>query len=207
MTPAEEYQMECAFLTTKEDFEIFYRWTDCLARRENDGTDYHSGPHSLKYFRMCYELARPKRVLEIGFNLGHSAAIWLNLGVEFVTSFDSVLTDKMHRSIDAMEKQFPARFAFGKCTSRSMEDFGAARLGKPDFMFIDGCHDFDWVCDDIAFGLKGGIDTFFLDDYDSHHGPGVIEAVRHHKLVPLAIFGTMALCVTRDGMERRPDLY
>lgn len=202
MTPT-KYYLDSLYRCTKADHDLFRRWTDFLSRRDGDeNIPYHSGAHNLQRFRMAYELLRPRSILEIGFNLGHSSVMWLELGVKKVHSMDIAKTEKAMASAAAIDMRYPNRFSI------SWENTRLAELkGEFDLGFIDGSHEREWVCTDIGFCLRHGIRQFFMDDYDSHHGPGVVEAVAEWGLVPRAIFGTMAWCSIPDGFEQRSDPY
>lgn len=200
MTTYEKNLFETVHWSRKIDFDAFEAMTDFLPKR-NQTTPYHSGPHSLARFKMMYDLLRPQRVVEIGFNLGHSAVIWLELGVKKVVSIQPSTGPKTAKAVHAIMQRFPERFCYAQTDSVAWKEIDPA----PDLLFVDGCHDYDWVCRDIELGLRSGVRNFFMDDYDSHHGPGVIQAVHDKKLVVKALFGTMAWCTTRDGLCLRHD--
>ena len=201
MTEYEKHLFETVHWCTEEDKRLFDEWTGFLPKRDAK-TPYHSGPHSLERFRMFYQLVQPKRVLEIGFNLGHSAAIWLALGVKGVTSVQPEILPKTLEAEAALTIKFRDRFMLVQSDSRRMEQ---GRAERDDVIFIDGSHEYEWVDSDIKYGLKYGFRNYFMDDYDSHHGPGVVRAVHENRLVVKAVFGTMAWCITREGMALRHD--
>lgn len=192
------YYYDSLYRHTKADADLFKRWTDFLPRRKPD-EPYHSGPHSIKYFRQVFELIRPKGILEIGFNLGHSTVIWLELGVQKVWSVEIRDDDRVSEAVSAINARYPQRFGFdirepGKCLGI---------FGSPELIFIDGSHECEDVKADIGTGIANRIPYFLMDDYDSHHGPGVVAAVGETGLIPLGMFGTMLLCVPPDRYTQR----
>lgn len=203
MNPTLQYYLDSLYLCSKADEELFNLWTGFLPVRTED-MPYHSGPHSLKHFRRMVEMVKPKRVLEIGFNLGHSACMMFELGVDQICSLEISNNPKVSEAINAVSSRYGKRFRWLKGSSRELF---VIHVGSPteidfDTIFIDGCHDREWVETDIDLGLRLGIRHFFMDDFNPHHGPGVIEAVMNKKLVPLAIFGSMAYCVPRGEFSK-----
>ena len=207
MTPT-RYYLDTLYRCTKADWDLFQRWTDFLPRR-SDGEPYHSGPHNLHRFRMVYEMLRPKHVLEVGFNLGHSAVIWLELGVNQVTSIQNTCGAKQVQACKAIGERYGGEHRFLHTDSLNVlkdpttyQFIAGIRF---DLAFIDGSHERDWVKRDINLATALEIPYLLMDDYDGHHGPGVVEAVEDKGLVPLAIFGTMCLCRQPGLFTKRAD--
>jgi hypothetical protein len=207
MTPT-PYYLDTLYRCTKKDWDLYQRWTDFLPRRA-EGEPYHSGPHSLQRFRMVWELVRPKSVLEIGFNLGHSAVMWLELGVQKVISIQPTPDEGTIHAQTAMEGRYTHRRhrllqgdSRAEVADRMLSDFIGTGY---DLISVDGSHERSWVESDIALGKRLACPYFLMDDYDSHHGPGVVDAVKEAGLIPLAIFGTMALCVPEARYTQRAD--
>ena len=191
MNDYERHLFKTIHWSTAKDYALFLKWTGMLPKRDKD-TPYHSGPQNEGRFRDALALAQPETVVEIGFNLGHSAAIMLGLGVKKVISIQPTASVKTQLAIDELIARYGSRFKFilGDSTQTLVP------VSRVDLLFIDGDHSFTWAMNDITFGLLRGIHTFLLDDYDSHHGPGVVKAVENSDLVVRALFGTMALCTT-----------
>ena len=192
------YYLDSLYRCTKQDWDEFKALTAFLPRRTDE--PYHSGPHNLARFAMVCALVRPKWVLEIGFNLGHSSVAWLAHGVEKVVSIEPFLTDKRAKAAEEISKRYPGRFTIHWTDSRYF-----IPVMHPDLIFIDGSHEREWVKRDIELGLEMQTPYFLMDDYDSHHGPGVVQAVEDCGLIPVAIFGTMALCRPSEGFTHRSD--
>ncbi len=187
MTPS-PYYYQSLYRCTKADWDAYRRWTDFLPRRTTE--PYHSGPHSVRCLRAAYEMVCPGRVLEIGFNLGHSSVIWLELGVARVVSVEVRDDKKVRDAGELIAARYPNRFEL------TIKEPGVVLipLVRYDLTFIDGSHERKDVCEDIWRAVMLDIPWLLLDDYDTGHGPGVVEAVRECGLIPVAIFGTMALC-------------
>ncbi|MGL1446978.1 hypothetical protein ACSTIZ_00530, partial [Vibrio parahaemolyticus] len=52
----------------------------------------HLGPHSIYAIKLTANAIKPKRILEIGFNMGRSASMWLKFTDANITSVD--ISDK-----------------------------------------------------------------------------------------------------------------
>lgn len=174
-----------------EDKAFFDKATGFLPKRK-ETTPYHSGPHSVRSLRMAYELAgRPANVWEIGFNLGHSAALWFALGAKTVVSMENSDRDETREACAIMEGVFGyERFFFWHKKN------GCDRPCpmRPGLIFIDGDHSIDGVSCDAEFAYTTRVPFILFDDYFPSWGPGTQPAIEHFRLVPLAILGTMCLC-------------
>jgi predicted O-methyltransferase YrrM len=174
------------------DKAFFDEATRTLPKRR-ESTPYHSDAHSVRNLRMAYELAgRPANVLEIGFCLGHSAALWLALGAKHVTSIESSTRPETFEASRIMAARHGESFTFilrqnGNPTSFVRKDTG--------LIFIDGDHGVESVDADTAWAVELGVPFVCYDDFFTHWSAGTQPAIEKYKLVPLAILGTMALCV------------
>jgi len=198
MIPTPYYERRL-FARTLDDEAQFAAWTEHLPERE-ELTPYHCGPHSLRSMRTAYELCgEPKAVLEIGFCIGYSSSIWFGLGAKQVVSVDNSHREQTLSAGQLMHHRHGRNFTLLLTDTKHLirESWGH----EFDLMFIDGGHEFEDVSADIAFGLKIKVPYFLFDDWFPKWGPGVQPAVEHHKLIPLAIIGNMALCVPETGWK------
>ncbi len=188
-------------MASPEDHRKFEEWTGFLPKRR-ETTPYHSGPHSIRNFEMAYLLAgKPKRVLEIGFCLGHSSAIFLNLGVEDMISIESSDRPETLFASRLMYRKFGDKFSFSK-PSQSLEQDLINATWSPgfDMIFIDGDHSVEAVDRDAAFAVGVNCPFILFDDWFTHWSEGTQPAVAKHRLVPIAILGSMALCVPAKNL-------
>lgn len=114
-----------------------------------------------------------KRMLEIGFNAGHSSLLFLiaNSGATELTLFDLGSHAYVRPCIEYIRKQFPSvnmTYIEGDST-RTLPAFLAANLHKKgiyDLVHVDGGHDRDVVLSDVAVAIDlvapGGL--MILDD-------------------------------------------
>jgi hypothetical protein len=199
----EPWIIERVFLRTRGDEILFKQWTGDLPIRE-DTTPFHSGAHSIRQMRAALLVMGRNHflnILEVGFCLGHSARIFLGLGADAVTSIDNSPRRLTQIAADVVKRTHPTAFEFiaGDALKNPEPLELHLRSRRFDLMFVDGNHNRDGVEADIALGLKLKIRHFLFDDFYPQWGPGVLPAIEAAKLVPLASFGTMMLCVTPEN--------
>lgn len=159
---------------SEEDWAFYREAIDGLPTREgfkgnfmdkdNVEIPHSSGPHILKYFRETIELTKSRFVLEIGFNIGHGAAMLLDLDMQ-VTSID--VSEKWETKYAAMYLEL---YGDG-FTYENRGDFEKAKSHlKYDFAFIDGAHDEDSIVADIKLAARLGIPYLLLDDWYPRYG-------------------------------------
>jgi predicted O-methyltransferase YrrM len=99
-------------------------------------------------------LAGRRRMLEIGFNAGHSALLALTHGDAIVTSIDDCSHAYTEPAAAYLGAAFPGRLRFFKTDSRRMPMLARElELGSHDLIHIDGGHAPDAFAADIATAL------------------------------------------------------
>lgn len=193
------YFERCIYKHTLEDDAVFAAWTEGLPIRKPT-TPFDCGAHSVRSMRMAYEVCgRPANVLEIGFCLGRSATIWFGLGATTVTSIENSTRHETMEAAQIMSRKYGGRFRFLQGSSEKLMDWETPlHFG---LMFIDGGHELEAVSNDIALGKILGIPYLLLDDFFPKWGVGVQPAIEQHGLIPLAIIGNQALCVTDENFK------
>lgn len=185
-------------LYSDADAKKFLNWTGFLPKRTWI-TPFHSGPHSIRNLEMAFLLAgNPGLILEIGFCLGHSSAMWLEIGASHVTSIDNSMRDQTVEGVRLMREKYKHRFDF---ISGSTDFLTPPIEAKFDLAFIDGGHGVEDVDRDTKFCLDLGIPFLLFDDWFTHWSEGTQPAVEKYNLVPLAILGSMALCVPAKNLK------
>lgn len=152
---------------------------------------FGTGPHCLKAFRAALDIVQPKSILEIGFNLGYSSAVFLKASRAKVVAVD--ISDKAE-TIFAAEKlaaRFKARFNF--ILSDSSKVLDKVKKFKFDMIFIDGGHLEDQVTIDLQLGMDLGINYFLLDDWLPQFGPGVQVSIGKFNLEMIKNWGNIVL--------------
>ena len=106
---------------------------------------------------------KPKNILEIGFNSGHSATTWLTKSDANLTSVDICSHENVEKCADIVSSNFGSRFNFIKYDSTKLDS--KIIDGKFDLIYIDGAHTYEACLADIKTGLRLNCDYFFIDDY------------------------------------------
>jgi hypothetical protein len=87
---------------------------------------------------------KPQTIVEVGFNVGVSSSVFLNLTKEFNTKVYSmdINIDRAKKSIDSINKEFPGRFSITKGNSKNdLDSFLSENNLKVDLAFVDGGKD------------------------------------------------------------------
>ncbi len=184
-SPPPELQAEIMSVP-QQDAADYAKWISKLIDLKGfrgDGKDRYGQPipfgcgaHSLRCLRKAVEILRPKSILEIGFNMGYSAAMWLHLSDAKVFSID--ISDKYETLYGArvLKEEFGNRFDFWVCDSARLID-ELNFFVDFDTMFIDGGHLEHHVANDIEVGLRLQVKKFIFDDWWPCWGPGVQVAI------------------------------
>lgn len=148
-----------------------------------------SGPHNVKAYREITEIVKPKRIFEIGFNLGYASAMWLELtDAEYLFSIDISNKKETMKSAQILWERYRPRFDFFCSTSRNY-----VLTHEYDMAFIDGGHLEEDVTNDIQICLRAGIDWLVMDDWLPRFGPGVQVSVAKFPLEVVKVWGNTAL--------------
>lgn len=186
MTPT-EWQEEACFIHDPADDELFAKWTAGLPERK-ETTPYHSQAHCIRPMSMAFKMVRPTSILEIGFCLGHSASIWFGLGASTVVCLENSARPETLIAAQLMSNRFGVRFNFVRRYESEIRPL------HYDLAYIDGDHSKEGVEADIDLCRSLGIRWALFDDVLERWGPGVMPAITAKRVVPVAIFGNMALC-------------
>lgn len=185
-----------------EDQEFYLNCVEGLpsmSGANGDGLDkfgipipFHCGPHSLRCLRSIVEMVKPKSILEIGFNMGHSSSMWLNLFEGIVTSCDISMKDETIAGARVLRNRYPDRFFY---FNRNRVSFSEEVRGHEcDLIFIDGGHLYDDVKKDIELAINLNIQYLAFDDILEQFGPGVMSAIREYpQLELISEMGNIAL--------------
>lgn len=197
MTIEQYLQRDCKFYQ-RLDAEEFAKITANCPKR-TDGQPYHSTPPNLGMMRMAFHAARMVigrlRVLEIGYNLGHSRAILESF--PFVGKIVSV--DISTHAANAYFQQYSDQSEFILGDTKSPETWDSIQAsGTFNLALIDGDHSVEGVSNDVRHCIAIGIRHFVFDDLLPHWGPGTLPAIQQFDLHVHGIFGNMAFCQTKD---------
>lgn len=160
---------------------------------------YGSEAHNVQVFDIAQKISGAHEILEIGFNRGYGAAIWLRLGCS-VTSVDLERDEEIECAAAILKTRYGKRFDYLSREDERLPEscikIGAVRVAsRYDLAFIDGNHELESVRKDIELCRdRLGIEWLLFDDFDPVHGPGVQGAIIESGLKMVALIGNMALC-------------
>lgn len=109
-------------------------------------------------------ITKAKSLLEIGFNIGYSASVWLESGIESIIVID-IGTHK--DTLDAIQatalnfKDKSVQWWIGDSTSETAKNLD---IDKIDLSFIDGEHTYRAALSDSYLSIDYGADWLVYDD-------------------------------------------
>ncbi len=134
-----------------------------------------------QFTKKLKEYPHLQKIAEIGFNGGHSAEHFFTHcnHLKFFAAFDLNAYPYTRHAVEYFHQKHPHRFLFvpGDSLVTVPEIHQKAPNLKFDLIYIDGCHSFEWVLNDILnVGKLAHEQTLlWIDDL---HIPGVAAAVK-----------------------------
>ena len=113
-----------------------------------------------------YNKHKVQSILEIGFNIGYSASMWLEFDADkksTLTSVDIGIHRDTVKAAEAVKNLHKDRFEFILCDSKKVKNQLKGRLF--DLAFIDGDHSAVGVHSDIQLCMILQIPLLLFDDY------------------------------------------
>lgn len=132
----------------------------------NEAYEGHMTPSTqiLNFWSVVKSLTKYKRMLEIGFNAGHSSSINLEMYSDIsITSYDVCWHSYTENNASIVKNRFNSRFNFIKGSSLDLRPSDI--IGKYDIMFIDGDHSYDSCSSDIRLWMDSDIKYVIIDDF------------------------------------------
>lgn len=126
-------------------------------------------------FKEVNDIVQPKNILEIGFNVGHSAVLWMATTEANVVSVDIGEHDNTKKASRILKNKFQDRFSF--ILSDSKEVLPQLRNLPNDFdlIFVDGGHNLFTFVNDLNIGFRMNCEYFLVDDYEQGFIKKVLE--------------------------------
>lgn len=142
--------------------EYIFNHRKNLSKQTIGGTDWRFADIVAPAFREILQIASPINILEIGFNIGGSALMFLS--IDPLLGYCSIDIEENKKSIDYLSKKFIG-FNFVKTSSHVINPQTYPFCGKYNLVFIDGDHSPEGVRIDIEKALQFDPDYILFDDY------------------------------------------
>lgn len=126
--------------------------------------------------RDVLDTSEAQSILEIGFNIGYSASVWLELGIKKLGIIDINNHEDTVPALHAVKNAYSDRFIRWKlCDSKSEE---AKTLNSTyDLAFIDGEHTHEASYKDSLLSIHYGCKWLVYDDVIENHSNGIYDAI------------------------------
>ena len=132
---------------------------------------------TVETFTEIYDIIQPDKVLEIGFNAGHSACMSLTILPEVV--YNSVdIGGHYYTSINAdkLKDLFGERFSYQEINSQKIVP---SSMQGYDAVFVDGDHSLSGITSDLKLCNAMKVPYILVDDYHPKWFSVIVEVTEH----------------------------
>lgn len=182
--------------------EYIFTHRNKLGKPTMGGTDWRFADIIAPSFREILEITQAESILEIGFNAGASALMFLSINP--LLSYDSVDIQENEKSIDYLSKKYIG-FTFYEIDSKDISRGSPFFTFDYDLVFVDGDHSREGFISDIEVSLKFNPKYILCDDvmHPSHSYlydiitsdyKDKLEVIKLYKFFHLWDGYSMALC-------------
>lgn len=141
--------------------EYIFNHRNSLSKTNVGGTDWRFVDIVAPAFKQILEITNAKSVLEIGFNIGGSALMFLSISPQLI--YHSIDITTSHKSIKFLSNRFNG-FKFTGVSSHHIEPRVFGLSDEYDLVFIDGDHSESAVKNDIDRALLFNPKYILFDD-------------------------------------------
>jgi hypothetical protein len=131
-------------------------------------------PRDAHLMKEVLDIIKPLSILEIGFNVGHSALGWLTWSKAYLVCVDKGFHN-WKQGVKIVYKYFNKRFKFIRGDSRRIKPI--LNTDYYDLVFIDGGHTTSIIENDINLSLDLNIAHILFDDFSGY----VKKIVKKHE--------------------------
>jgi len=142
--------------------EGYWYSTDCIAVAED-----------------ILQTTKAVNMLEIGFNIGYSASIWLSSGIEKLYVIDINRHKDTEAALLATKNFYSDKLVQWWLLDSTSELAKNIKFTDIDIAFIDGAHDYDAVISDIELCLATKCKWLVFDDVHYEGVNTVYPAIKH----------------------------
>jgi len=170
---------------TKEKFE--HLTNGVFSPKVTGELEYGSFP-SIK--DIC-ERVNPSSILELGFNRGVSALMWLENSKAILNSVDIRTKEEVVKSINYLTESYPNRFTYTSFNHAFLPGVQSEYINKYDLVFIDGDHSKPTILRDTKTALTFNPKYIAFDDYfHISHGDDTKSVIKECNLEIISEYHT-----------------
>jgi hypothetical protein len=128
----------------------------------------HLTQDHLPFVREVVQKSNPKTILEIGFNAGHSSAIWLTETEASIITVDPAKVKHTWDAAELLKRKYFDRFKFLNVGSQDPElyDYLVSENYQPDLVFVDGDHSAEGCKKDLILADKLSAKFIMIDNLE-----------------------------------------
>jgi predicted O-methyltransferase YrrM len=120
---------------------------------------------SFNSIKTICEKVQPKAILELGFNRGASAIMWLENSKATLHSIDIKIKEEVESSLNCIQAMYPDRFTYTCIDHALLLDMIEELKDKYDLIFIDGDHSYEAIYRDTKNSIQLNPKFIAFDDY------------------------------------------
>ncbi|MDB4414495.1 class I SAM-dependent methyltransferase [bacterium] len=134
---------------------------------------------------------KPTSILELGFNRGASALMWLENSKASLHSVDIRTEMQVLKSTTYLTKYYPNRFTYTSYDHSLLPTVKSKYINKYDLIFVDGDHSREAILRDTKIALTFNPKYIAFDDYfHRSHGQDTKDAIQECKLEIISEYNT-----------------
>mgnify|MGYP006093052705 CR=1 FL=1 len=146
---------------------------------------------SLSSIKDICERVNPTSILELGFNRGASALMWLESSKATLHSVDIRTEDKVLKSTQYLTQSYPNRFTYTSYNHALLPEVRHEYVNKYDLIFIDGDHSKTAILRDTKIALTFNPKYIAFDDYfHVAHGRDTKDVIQECNLEIISEYNT-----------------
>lgn len=138
---------------------------------------YWSTTDCIEVAKDILKVTKSKAMLEIGFNIGYSASVWLDAGIETLAIIDINTHRDTYAAILATNEAYPQKNITWLLKDSTSEEAKNWTLPDIDIAFIDGGHDYATCMSDSLLSITRKAKWLVFDDVIESSNNGVWQVI------------------------------
>jgi predicted O-methyltransferase YrrM len=162
---------------------------------------YWSSTDCVEIAKEVINITKAQSLLEIGFNIGYSASMWIEAGISNLVIIDINNHRDTLPAIRATAQNYKdiSKVSWWIGDSKSEEAY-ELDLPKIDMCFIDGEHSYNAALNDSWLGIHYGAKWLVYDDVIENHVNGISEVISYlERIKAIEVVKTYPMTWTEQG--------